>query len=299
MLPMLFVGGSFTILRQFERRDVLEAIGRHGVTYTSGTPSMYSLLLADPEIDRFDVSSIQLLQCGSAPVPEELMTRIKDRFKCDVVETYGLTEAGANVLTPRWGIKKLGSTGLPVPDVEIKLTAPDDIGRECGPGETGELWSRSPANALGYLNEPQLTAERFWPDGWMRTGDLMRRDEQGYCYFSGRTDDMINVGGENVYPKEVETVVLSHPAVADVAVVPAVHPVKGQAPVAFVVLKAGATATEDAIKRHSLENGPAYAHPRRVFFVDALPMSSTNKLDRSALKTRASELLPDGLEPKR
>jgi long-chain acyl-CoA synthetase len=299
MLPMLFVGGSFTILRQFERREVLEAIERHAVTYTSGTPSMYSLLLADPEIDRFDVSSIQLLQCGSAPVPAELMSRIRDRFKCDVVETYGLTEAGANVLTPRWGIKKLGSTGLPAPDVEIKITAPDDTARECGPGEIGELWSRSPANALGYLHEPQLTAERFWPDGWMRTGDLMRRDEQGYCYFSGRTDDMISVGGENVYPKEVETVVLSHPAVADVAVVPAVHAVKGQAPVAFVVLKAGATATEDDIKRHSLDHGPAYAHPRRVFFVDSLPMSSTNKLDRSALKIRAGELLPEGLESKR
>ena len=209
------------------------------------------------------------------------------------------TIAGANVLTPRWGIKKLGSTGLPVPDVEVKITAPDDIALECGPGEIGELWSRSPANALGYLHEPQLTAERFWPDGWMRTGDLMRRDEQGYCYFSGRTDDMISVGGENVYPKEVETVVLSHPAVADVAVVPAAHAVKGQAPVAFVVLKAGATATEDEIKRHTLEKGPAYAHPRRVFFVDALPMSSTNKLDRSALKVRASELLPEGLESKR
>ncbi|MHB8687290.1 MAG: class I adenylate-forming enzyme family protein [Candidatus Dormibacteria bacterium] len=299
LLPMLFVGGGFAILRQFERRSVLEAIQQHGITYTSGTPSMYSLLLADPEIDRFDLSSIQLLQCGSAPVPGELMTRIKARFKCDVVETYGLTEAGANVLTPRWGIKKLGSTGLPVPDVEVKITAPDDPSRECGPGEIGELWSRSPANAMGYLHEAGLTAERFWPGGWMRTGDLMRRDEQGYCYFCGRTDDMISVGGENVYPKEVETIVLSHPAVGDVAVVPASHPVKGQAPVAFVVLKAGARATEEDIKQHFLKNGPAYAHPRRVFFTDALPMSTTNKLDRGALKVRAVELLPQGLESKR
>jgi long-chain acyl-CoA synthetase len=299
LLPMLFVGGSFAILPQFERRSVLNAIQKHRVTYTSGTPSMYALLLADPEIDAFDLSSIELLQCGSAPVPAELMTRIRSRFQCDVVETYGLTEAGANVLTPRWGIKKLGSTGLPVPDVEIKITAPGDPSRESGPGEVGELWSRSPANALGYLHEPGLTAERFWPGGWMRTGDLMRRDEQGYCYFCGRTDDMISVGGENVYPKEVETIVLSHPAVADVAVVPVAHPVKGQAPVAFVVLKAGARANEDDIKQHFLKNGPPYAHPRRVFFADTLPMSTTNKLDRAALKGRALELLPEGLEPKR
>ena len=299
LLPMLFVGGSFVILRQFERRSVLESIGQHGITYTSGTPSMYSLLLADPDIDRVDVSSIKLLQCGSAPVPEELMTRIKARFQCDVVETYGLTEAGANVLTPRWGIKKPGSTGLPVPDVEIKITVADHPDRHCQPGEVGELWSRSPANALGYLHEPELTAERFWPGGWMRTGDLMRRDEQGYCYFCGRTDDMISVGGENVYPKEVETIVLSHPGVADVAVVSAVHAIKGFAPVAFVVLKPGALPTEDDIKQHFLAHGPAYAHPRRVFFTDSLPMSSTNKLDRGALKARASELLPDGLESKR
>jgi acyl-CoA synthetase (AMP-forming)/AMP-acid ligase II len=299
LLPMLYVGGAFSILRQFEPRSVLKEIERSGVTYTSGTPTMYSLLLAHPEIDRVDVSSIKLLQCGSAPVPEELMTRIKDRFHCDVVETYGLTEAGANVLTPRWGIKKLGSTGLPVPDVDIKITVPDHPDRECEPGEVGELWSRSPANALGYLRDPERTAERFWPDGWMRTGDLMRRDEQGYCYFCGRTDDMISVGGENVYPKEVETVVLTHPAVADVAVVSAVHATKGSAPVAFVVLRPGATATEDEIKHHFLANGPAYAHPRRVFFTASLPMSSTNKLDRAALKARAADLLPEGLEARR
>lgn len=299
LYPMLFVGGSFVILRQFEPRRVLEAIDRYGITYTSGTPSMYSLLLADAEIDRFDVSSIQLLQCGSAPVPEELMTRIKSHFRCEVVETYGLTEAGANVLTPRWGIKKLGSTGLPVPDVELKITAPDQPETILGPGEVGELWSRSPANAIGYLHDPERTEERFWPDGWMRTGDLMRRDDQGYCFFCGRTDDMISVGGENVYPKEVETVVLTHPAVADVAVVPAAHAVKGSAPVAFVVLKPGRRATEDEIRQHFLDHGPAYAHPRRVFFTDSLPMSSTNKLDRASLRARAAELLPGGLDSKR
>jgi long-chain acyl-CoA synthetase len=159
----------------------------------------------------------------------------------------------------------------------------------------GELWSRSPANALGYLKEPKLTAERFTEGGWVRTGDLMRRDEQGYCYFCGRADDMISIGGENVYPKEVETIILTHPGVANVAVVPAPHAVKGEAPVAFVVLKPGASVTESELKEHFLSRGPAYAHPRRVFFQDQLPISSTNKLDTSALKRRAKALLPDGL----
>lgn len=297
LLPMLFVGGSVVVLRDFDCRQALQAIHDHRVTFTSGTPSMYALLLGDPEISRFELSSLSLLQCGSAPVPEELMSRITAMFDCEVVETYGLTEAGANVLTPRWGVKKLGSTGLPVPDVEIRIARLDDPARDCGPGEVGELWSRSPANALGYLKEPELTTDRFTPDGWVRTGDLMRRDDQGYCYFCGRVDDMISVGGENVYPKEVETILLTHPAVANVGVVSVPHAVKGQAPVAFVVLKPGAEATEEELKAHFLARGPAYAHPRRVFFLDQMPISSTNKLDRGALERRANELLPQGVGP--
>jgi long-chain acyl-CoA synthetase len=297
LLPMLFVGGSVAILPEFDAARVLESIDRHAVTFTSGTPSMFALLLAHPEIGRYSLSTIEVLMCGSAPVPAELMSRIVDRFACEVVESYGLTEGGANVITPRWGIKKLGSTGLPVPDVEIRVVDPADDARDCEVDEIGELWTRSPANALGYLKDPETTAQKFLPDGWLRTGDLFRRDAQGYCYFCGRTDDMISVGGENVYPKEVETIILGHPAVADVGVVPAAHPVKGQAPVAWVVLKAGAGATEQEIRRYFLERGPAYAHPRRVFFRPAMPMSGTNKLDRSALAREAEQLLPHGLEP--
>ncbi len=298
LLPMLYVGGSFVVLPEFDPPRVLEAIERHGITFMSGTPSMYSLLLAEAERGDYDLSSIALLQCGSAPVPEELQVRILARFpQVELTETYGLTEAGANVLTPRWGVKKLGSTGLPVPDVEIRVVDPNDPSRDVEIGEIGELWSRSPANALGYLNDPERTAEKFVGDGWVRTGDLFRRDEQGYCYFCGRTDDMISVGGENVYPKEVETIILGHPAVADVGVVPTRHPIKGEAPVAWVVLKPGAEVTEDELRQYALANGPAYAHPRRIFFIDALPISGTNKLDRAALKQMTEEQLPGGLEP--
>lgn len=293
LFPMLHTGGSVVILPEFQPRRVLDAIEQHRVTYTSGTPSMYALLLAEDERDPRDMSSVELLECGSAPVPAELMARITERFRCDLAETYGLSEGGANILTPRWGIKKLGSTGLPVPDAEIRIV--DSAGRDCAAGEVGELWTRSPANALGYLHDPATTAQRFHPDGWLATGDLFRSDEQGYCYFCGRTDDMISVGGENVYPKEVETVVLRHPAVADVGVVPAAHPVKGEAPVAWVVLRPGHVATEADIKQHALANGPAYAHPRRVFFLDALPVSGTNKLDRRALQRMTTEQLPTGL----
>lgn len=298
MLPMLYVGGGLVILPGFEPLAVIEAIGRYRPTYTSGTPSMFSLLLAEREaLPRVDIDSIELLLCGSAPVPEELTSAIIDHFKCDVVESYGLTEGGANIVTPRWGIKKTGSTGLPVPGVEIRVVAVDggEGERDVEIGEVGELWSRSPANALGYFKNPEITAEKFSADGWLRTGDLVRRDEQGYVYISGRRDDMINCGGENVYPKEVETILLQHPAIADVCVVPATHAVKGQAPVAWVVPHAPGEITEQEVKEFFFARGPAYAHPRRVFFIDRLPLSSTNKLDRAKLEADVRVLLPTGL----
>ncbi len=296
MLPMLRVGGGLAILPGFDAVPVLAAIDRYRPTYMSGTPSMFSLLLAQREaLKKYEVRSIDLLLCGSAPVPEELMHEMKRVFGCEVCETYGLTEAGANVITPRWGIKKLGSTGLPVPGVEVRIVDLDDPTRDCAPDEVGELWSRGPANTLGFYKQPDVTAERLTPDGWLRTGDLMSADAQGYIYFRGRKDDMINCGGENIYPKEVETILLTHPSIADVCVVATPHQVKGQAPVAWVVLHKDAQATEDELKKHFLERGPAYAHPRRIFFVDRLPVSGTNKIDRKWLTEEAKRLLPEGI----
>jgi acyl-CoA synthetase (AMP-forming)/AMP-acid ligase II len=295
LLPMLFVGGGLTVLPGFDPEAVLDAIERYRPTFTSGTPSMFSQLLESQTQRPRDVSSLRVLLCGSAPVTAELMTNLTKEFGCEVVEGYGLTEGGANVETPRWGVKKLGSAGLPVPDVEVRVVDPEDASRDCAPGEVGELWTRSPANALGYHKQPEITAQKFTPDGWLRTGDLVRRDDQGYLYIAGRADDMINCGGENIYPKEVENVLLGHPAVADVCVVPALHKVKGQAPVAWVVLRARGAAGEDELKRYFLERGAAYAHPRRVFFVDRLPVTGTNKVDRKLLEDETRRLLPEGL----
>jgi acyl-CoA synthetase (AMP-forming)/AMP-acid ligase II len=223
-------------------------------------------------------------------VPEELLDALHRRLGgVDVLESYGLTEGGANVLTPRWGIHKLGSTGLPVPGVELRVVTVGDPFRECEPGEVGELWTRSTANLIGYLKQPDVTEQRLLPDGWLKTGDLVRRDEQGYVYFVGRVDDMINVGGENVYPKEVETVLLEHEDVVDVAVVAAPHAVKGEAPVAWVVPR-NSSLTEEDVKQWFLARGPAYAHPRRVFFLDRLPVTGTNKIDRKHLQEEALRL---------
>lgn len=296
LLPMLYIGGSAVILPGFAPVPVIETIHHYKPTFMSGTPSMYSLILAErTALAQHDVTSIEMLACGSAPVPEELMSAMQRTFQCEVVETYGLTEAGANVLTPRWGIKKLGSCGLPVMDVQIRIVALEDGARECGPGEVGELWCKGPANTIGYYKQPEVTAQKITPDGWLKTGDLVSADEQGYIYFRGRVDDMINVGGENVYPKEVETILLEHPAVADVCVVAAAHQIKGSAPVAWVVLHRGESTTEEDLKQFFLTRGPAYAHPRRILFIDVLPVSGTNKVDRKWLTEEATRLIPEGL----
>jgi long-chain acyl-CoA synthetase len=291
LLPMLLVGGSAAIMPSWTAETMLAAVDRHRPTYTSGTPAMFTLVLkAWEDAPDLDLSSLRLVVCGSAPVPQELLDALHRRLgDVDVLESYGLTEGGANVLTPRWGVHKLGSTGLPVPGVELRVVTVEDPLHECEAGDVGELWTRSPANLIGYLKQPEVTAQRLLPDGWLKTGDLVRRDEQGYVYFVGRVDDMINAGGENVYPKEVETVLLEHEDVLDVAIVGAPHAVKGEAPVAWVVPRSSSL-TEEDVKQWFLARGPAYAHPRRVFFLDRLPVTGTNKIDRKHLQEEARRL---------
>jgi acyl-CoA synthetase (AMP-forming)/AMP-acid ligase II len=152
--------------------------------------------------------------------------------------------------------------------------------------------TRNPGVARGYWKLPDVWARKH-RDGWLHTGDLMRRDGDGYYYFVGRKDDMINVAGENVYPKEVEDILLRHPNLRDACVVPAPHAVKGEVPVAFVVEREPGRTDEDAVKRFFLEHGAPYAHPRRVVLLDALPLGGTGKIDRGALRARAKDLAPE------
>jgi long-chain acyl-CoA synthetase len=142
---------------------------------------------------------------------------------------------------------------------------------------------------LGYHNLPEATAAKLPGSGWFRTGDMLRRDAEGFYWFISRADDMFNCGGENIYPAEVEAVLEKHPAVRQSAVTPVPHGVKGEAPVAFVAPTRPDAVTEAELKQFALANGPAYAHPRRIFFLDALPLASTNKIDRAALQAVARE----------
>jgi len=254
---------------------------------------MYALMLRERDaIARHDLSSIRFLGSGSAPVTVDLLEQLQATFGgVPIVEGYGMTESGPIVTAlPRWGKSKLGSCGILVPDVEARLVR-DDGSDTTGPDDVGEIWVRSPGVTRGYHNLPAVTAERITPDGWLKAGDLMRRDDEGFYYFLGRRDDQISVGGENVYPREVEAIVLQHPGVAETCVVPVPHPLKGHVPVAFVVRRNGQELTEEELKTFYIEHGAAYAHPRRVFFLDQLPLAGTGKIDRKLLETQAAEAM--------
>ena len=292
--PILYVGGTATIMKQFDKTETLIAIHQFKPSFTSGTPAMFSLMLSQAEeMSTLDFSSLKFIMVGSAPVNEELMHEIQDLWRCEVLEGYGLTEGGVVATSLRNSEKKIGSTGPALPGVKVRIFN-SESSRDCQTGEIGELWIKSPALLKGYWKLPEVTEKKIG-DGWLKTGDLMEMDEDGHLYFKGRKDDMINSGGENIYPKEVETILLLHPSVAETSVIPVKHKLKGEVPIAWVVLNKDNIASEDQLKKHCLENGPKYAHPRRIFFKDSLPLSGTNKVDTKQLIKETEHLLPHGL----
>ena len=287
--PFLLAGGSAVILPGFDAKEVIYAIERYRITYLTGVPAMYKMILAERELlGAHDVSSIRYAKCGSAEVPQELLDDFARVFKAPIDESYGLTEGGpVPIVNVRWGLKKRGSCGREMPGCEVRLVAEDGL-TEVPVNEPGELITRNPGLAKGYWKLPEVTAEKF-RGGWLYTGDLLRRDEDGYYYFLGRRDDVINVAGEKVHPKEVEDILLRHPGVRDACVVPVRHDVKGFVPVAFVTKRPGSRTTEEEIKSFFLSQGAPYAHPRRVFFLGMLPLNGAGKLDRTAMRAMAEK----------
>ncbi|WP_192918654.1 class I adenylate-forming enzyme family protein [Salinigranum salinum] len=286
--PMLHRGGTVVLVPEFDSAAVVAAIDTYDVTYMTGVPAIYKRLVADASaLDAHDVSSMTWASCGSAPVPASLVDSFSETFDADLLEVYGLTEGGPVVThSPRTGSRKVGSAGVALPGVETEIVDPE-TGETCPPGEPGELLVASPG--LGrYHDRPAATRAAFeLRDGRrvLHTGDLVRKDAAGYHYVVGRLDDMLVVGGENLYPAEVEDLLLTHDAVEDVAVVAVPHAEKGEAPVAFVVR--ATPVSEAELKGYALDRGPAYAHPRRVFFAAELPLGGTGKIQTSKLRSIA------------
>jgi acyl-CoA synthetase (AMP-forming)/AMP-acid ligase II len=289
--PCLMLGASIVILPVFDPGEVVAAIERYRVTYTTGVPAMYKMILAHyKQNPGRNLSSLRFIVCGSSEVPPALMRELEKTFRVDILEAYGLTEGGPQVfISPRWGIRRQGSAGLALPGSEVRVVSTDGENRELPAGEVGELWVKNPGVAAGYWNLPEVTKTRFTDDGWLKTGDLVRLDEDGYAYIVGRKDDLINIGGENAYPKEIEDILIRHPDIDDAAVVAMRHETKGKAPAAFVVKRSGSDLTEQAVQAYFFEHGPAYAHPRTVVFIEQMPLSGTGKIDKASLAAMLEE----------
>ncbi len=272
---------------QFSAPDYIAAIAQYRCTWLTAVPPMIAMMLRERDLlARTDLSSVAFVRMGSAPVSQSLMAALHRALPAaKVTNAYGTTEAGPVVFGPHPdGLPQPEmSVGYPHPKVAVRLI--DDNGRVA---DQGALEMKCPALMLGYHNRPDLPPP-FSRDGFYRTGDVFRRDADGFHYFLGRTDDMFVSGGENIYPGDVERMLERHPAVAQACVVPIDDDIKGQKPVAFIIAKAGERTDAEDIKRFALAHAPAYQHPRFVWFLDRLPLSTTNKIDRAALKREAAK----------
>jgi acyl-CoA synthetase (AMP-forming)/AMP-acid ligase II len=278
---------TIVLLPQFVARDYIAAIGRYRCTWLTAVPPMIAMMLRERDLlARTDLSSVEFVRMGSAPVSPSLWEALARALpRATATNAYGTTEAGPIVFGPHpQGVKQpLDSVGYPHPAVALRLVEGEDQS-----AEQGVLEMKCPAMMLGYHNRPDIT-DAITRDGYYVTKDVFRHDDDGFCYFVGRADDMFVCGGENIYPGDVERMLETNPAIAQAAVVPIDDEIKGQKPVAFVVRKDGATITEDEVKRHALANAPANEHPRFVWFLDRLPLASTNKIDRAALMAIARD----------
>ena len=281
-------GSTLTLLPRFDAGKALEMIGRERVTIFEGVPTMYSALLHHPDRTSADASSLRLCVSGGAALPVEVLRQFEEAFGCPILEGYGLSETSpvASFNHPDRE-RKAGSIGTPIAGVEMR--AVDDSGADVPQGEVGEIAIRGHNVMKGYWGKPEATAAAI-PDGWFRTGDLARIDEDGYFFIVDRKKELIIRGGYNVYPREIEEALHEHPAVAEVAVVGIPHDSLGEEVGAAVALKPGATATPDELRAFAKSRVAAYKYPRHVWLVDQLPKGPTGKILRREVKPPADVL---------
>ena len=291
LVPIFTIGGTIVLHAGFDTAEVWRTIEREGCTVVLGVPTIYKLLMEAPEFGRVDLSRVRALMCGGAPLPLYVIEAYQRRgvvFK----QGYGLTEVGVNcfAMTIEDSVRKRGSIGKPLMFTEAALVLDD--GRPAPAGEVGELWLRGPHVCAGYWNNPDATASALDADGWFHTGDLARRDDEGFFYIAGRKKDMLISGGVNIYPAEIEAELLLHPAVRDAAVVGVPDDTWGEAPVAVVVLRQPGEATGDELGSFLQRTMARYKVPRRWVFVEALPRTPYGKVVKARMRELALGAAP-------
>ncbi len=287
----MYVGMKSVILRELDPSALIRLIPEHGITHAFVVPAVLQFLLIVPGADQADYSSLRVVVYGASPISEEVLAKSVAMLGCKFWQAYGLTETtGAIVnLSPEdhdpTGPKRhlLRSCGRAGPGVELRIVGPE-TGEDVPTGEVGEIWVRSPQVMKGYWHNDEATAESIDPEGWFRSGDLGYLDADGYLYIHDRVKDMIVSGGENVYPAEVENVLMAHPGIADVAVIGVPHDKWGETAKAVVVAVAGAEPSADEIIAYSRERLAKFKCPTSVDFVEALPRNPSGKVLKKDLR---------------
>ena len=281
-LTPLLAGGRVTVAGRFSPKTFFGLVERVRPTYFSAVPAIYAMLSSMPEAETADTSSLRLVVCGAAPMPAGLIARVEDVLGVALVEGYGLSEGScASTLNPYDGVRKPGTVGLPLPGQEVRVV--DHLGNPVAQGERGEVVIRGANVMRGYLNRPEDTAKTI-VDGWLHTGDVGIFDEDGYLLIVDRIKDMIIRGGENIYPKEIETVLYSNDAVLEAAVVGRRDDVLGEVVVAYVSIRPGEAVTVEELEALCAERLAKYKRPVAIEVLHELPKNHVGKLDKRALK---------------
>jgi long-chain acyl-CoA synthetase len=280
-------GCPIVLLPRFHADEVIKAIHKYRITMLSGVPMMYSMIVEHPDAGRYDLRSLRVCLSGASTLPADVQERFENLTGARISEGYGLTEAGpATHCNPLNGEHPRGSMGLPFPDTEARVVDSDAGLTEVPEGETGELIVRGPQVMQGYWNKEDET-RAVLRDGWLYTGDLVRRDDRGYFYFVDRKKDIIKSRGETVYPREVEEVLRQHPAVSEAAVIGVADHDYGETVKAYVVAKPGLLVTEQELVMHCAGLLARYKIPSTVEFRQELPRTVIGKVLRRTMREEA------------
>ena len=292
-VPLMHLrGGLVVLMKAYEPELFMQLVERHAITSTALAPTMLNFLLQHPKIDDYDLSTLRNIGYGAAAMPVEVLKAAIDRFGPIVYSGFGMTELGGNVLvhSKEAHIRAingeehlLAACGTPMCLADVKVV--DDAMQECPPGVVGEIVIQAEQVLKGYWRNEDGTKAAF-EGGWFRTGDMARRDEEGFFYIVDRKKDMIVTGGENVYSREVEEVLYTHPAVSEAAVIGLPDPTWGENVTAVVVLRDGMTATDVEIIATCRDRLAGYKKPKRVEFIDELPKNVSGKILKRELRDR-------------
>jgi len=283
-LAPLLQGGSSILMERFSVKEFFPTLLRHKATVFSGVPTILAMLLAQRKSGKFDLSSLRFCICGAAPMAVDLFRRFEEEFRLSILEGYGLSEATCvSSINPVTGKRKIGSIGIPLPQQAMKVL--DEHDHERPVGEVGEIAIKGENVMTGYFQDPRSTAEAL-RGGWLHTGDLGYRDEEGYFFIAGRKKEMIIRGGENIYPREIEEALCRHPKVADAAVIGLPDPIWGETVAAVVIAKADERPNPEELLEYCRSRLADFKCPTRVFFASEFPRTATGKIQKLLLRDR-------------